>query len=332
MPEDNAAVVAPPNDGPASTQIPAKEPAEPAQAAPAGEPADPQAPANEAGENKEEQKRKPGSVRQRERAERLAEENARLRTENEQLKKPPAAEPKPKPKPDDFRVKDDAGNLTDQYDVAAYTDALTDWKVDEKLAAAETKKKEEAAKATEQTEREAAEKAYTERMTARWAKAEESMPDFTDKSRECFATLQELAPDPKHTRPEEVQAALRRNPGIPALLEAINEYDDQGKLEYHLGSHPEEIERIAKLAPVAASVAIGKLFATLANDPEPDEMAAAAAAPAVSAAPPPLTPNRRTAQAQTVMPGQPGADKLSDEEWFKRRQKQKQARKNFQKR
>jgi hypothetical protein len=339
MAEENAAVVTP-NDGPdPSEKNHAKESVVEAQAEkqePAGE-ADPQANANEAGEKEDgkepEQKRKPGSVRQRERAQRLAEDNARLRQENERLKAPPPAEPKPKPtrpKPEDFRIGD-----TDQFDAVKfeearekYEDEVIDWKVEQRESEREKKRAENERQQAERAERSKAEKEFSEKYEARRAKAAESMADFEEKADECIATLEELVPDPIHTDPSTFQKALAAHPGIGALVTAIREQDEDGKLEYHLGSHPEEIERIAKLAPAAAGIALGKLFAQLAQEPEPDEEADAEPA-APSKAPPPLTPNRKSAAPVQVMPGQPGADKLPTDEWMARRRKQRQAKQNF---
>jgi hypothetical protein len=327
MAEENAAVVTP-NDGPdPSEKNHAEESAERAQAdkkEPAGE-ADPQANANEAGEKDDkepEQKRKPGSVRQRERAQRLAEENAQLRQENERLKAPPPAEPKPKPtrpKPEDFRIGD-----TDQFDAVKfeearekYEDEVIDWKVEQRESEREKQRTESERKKAEQAERDKSEQQQIKEFDERFEKVKQTQPDFEEKFDELLETLRDVAPDP-------AQAPA----GARILGDAVLRHDPDGKLAYHLGSNPDEVTRIAQLDQLAASVEIGKLIATLAKEPEPDEEADAEPA-AASKAPPPLTPNRKSAAPQQVMPGQPGSDKLPTDEWMARRRKQRQAKQNF---
>jgi hypothetical protein len=109
------------------------------------------------------------------------------------------------------------------------------------------------------------------------------VPDFEEKFDELLETLRDVAPDP-------AQAPA----GARILGDAVLRHDPDGKLAYHLGSNPDEVTRIAQLDQLAASVEIGKLIATLAKEPEPDEEADAEPA-AASKAPPPLTPNRKSA-------------------------------------
>jgi hypothetical protein len=75
----------------------------------------------------------------------------------------------------------------------------------------------------------------------------------------------------------------------PAVLQAIQTSDQGAEVAYHLATHPEEAQRIAALAPVAALRALGRLEAQLqvtpvAADPSP------APTPPPTPLPPPLTP------------------------------------------
>ena len=55
----------------------------------------------------------------------------------------------------------------------------------------------------------------------------------------------------------------------PALQSAIMESDMGADLAYHLGSHPEVLEKIVALKPYAALMELGKLEAKLATPPAP---------------------------------------------------------------
>jgi len=74
----------------------------------------------------------------------------------------------------------------------------------------------------------------------------------------------------------------------PAVLQAIQTSDQGAEVAYHLATHPEEAQRLAALAPVAALRALGRLEAQLsapvAADPSP------APTPPPAPLPPPLTP------------------------------------------
>lgn len=111
-----------------------------------------------------------------------------------------------------------------------------------------------------------------------------------------------------------------RNPRLPIsppMAEAIKDSDDGPALAYHLGKNPEIAEKIAQLPPVAAARELGKIEARLAFEREK------AKAEKVSKAPPP-PPKVEGADPGigNVKPDDPESDKLSDEEWAKRRNKQ----------
>lgn len=129
----------------------------------------------------------------------------------------------------------------------AYTEALVDWK-------------------TEQAERrraaEAAERRTFEAWTARLEAARQAHDDFD----------------------EVVDSEL---PLSDAMFQAIVESEQGAELAYYLGSHPEEAERIAKLSPVAAIRALGRIEASLdqshtAPKPKPAVSSAPKPAPRVS--------------------------------------------------
>jgi hypothetical protein len=231
-----------------------------------------------------------------------------------------AAEPKAKPvrpKPEDFRIGD-----TDQFDAVKFEEAREKWEeetIDWKLEQKESAREKAKADAELKKQRESVEQTLTREYEERSAKAAEAIPDFVEKSEECFATLKDVAPDAA-TAPE----------GARVIGDVLLRRDPSGQLEYYLGSHPEEIERIAPMDTADAHHAIAEIRVKLATapEPEPDEEADAEPA-AASKAPPPLTPNRKSAAAVQVMPGQPGSDKLPDAEWFARRRKQRQAKQNF---
>jgi hypothetical protein len=105
-----------------------------------------------------------------------------------------------------------------------FVEALTDWKLEQKLAEHDSRQQERAKAST-----------WQERATA--ARAE--MPDF-----------------------EEVMASSTA-PMSHAMAEAIKESEMGPKVAYHLAMHPEEAARLANMSPTSAIREIGKIEATL---------------------------------------------------------------------
>ena len=113
----------------------------------------------------------------------------------------------------------------DQFeDHSEYVEALTDWKLEQKLAERDARTQEQA-------------KATTWQERANAAKAE--MPDF-----------------------DEVMASSSA-PMSAAMAEAIKESDIGPKVAYHLAQNPDVAARLANLSPTSAAREIGKLEATL---------------------------------------------------------------------
>lgn len=114
--------------------------------------------------------------------------------------------------------------------------------------------------------------------------------------------------------------ARDRNLAIsPDMADVIQESDDGPALLYHLGKNPDIAEKIAQLPAKAAARELGKIEARLAFERE----RAAEAKKKVSEAPPP--PSRVEGAdpgSLNVKPGDADSDKLSDEEWTRRRNKQ----------
>ncbi len=74
----------------------------------------------------------------------------------------------------------------------------------------------------------------------------------------------------------------------PVVLQAIQTSDQGAEVAYHLATHPDEAQRIAALAPVAALRALGRLEAQLSAPPP--VAASPAPTPPPTPLPPPLAP------------------------------------------
>lgn len=102
-------------------------------------------------------------------------------------------------------------------------------------------------------------------------------------------------------------------PITESMAEIVMESEMSAELAYHLGKNRQVALNLARLTPLQQAREIGRIEAKLAAKPTPA---------ATSAAPPPapkLEGNRGTSP---VEPGTAEADKLSTEEWLKRRNKQ----------
>lgn len=187
------------------------EPSEEVQEQPPETPA-----AEETPEQVEERKKKTGSQRAKEKAQRLAEENEMLRRMllDKEQQKPKEAAPvqtEGKPRQDDYETH------------AEWVEAVTDWKVDQKLK-----------------EREA--KAESEKRQSTWeGKAKEARAEYED-----FDEALESAPAPSR-----------------AVAEVLAESPLGAKLAYHLATHAEDYSRINKLNPIAAARELGLIEASI---------------------------------------------------------------------
>src|SRR5215510_5694087 len=156
---------------------------------------------------------------------------------------PPAAGGTPRPDLNDYKTLED------------YTEALTEWKLDQRE---EKRKAEEAQRAAD-----AVRKAEQDGWTVKEQAAQKAHPDYQE--------LIESTPIPQ-------------GPGVLAARQALLEEEHGAEVLYWLAKNPVELKRIAALSPVSAVVAIGKLAAAY-GSPAPENPK-----PKVSSAPRPPSP------------------------------------------
>lgn len=175
--------------------------------------------------------------REREKAERKHNrEKAELHSRLEALesKKAEPAKQEGRPTLDQFESYDD------------YTEALADWKYDQRSKA--DKAEQEKSKAVER------EKGLQKSFASKVEKFKESTPDFDD-------VVSEIS-----------DIAL-----TPSVIEALFESDISAELTYYFGKNPDDLERINSLSAISAAREIGKIEAKLStaevkktsNAPEP---------------------------------------------------------------
>lgn len=121
----------------------------------------------------------------------------------------------------------------------AFNEALTDWKVDQKLKARE--------------------QAHTQEQRQRQAQTQdqqrkERFMESSDAAREKYDDFDEVAFG------DEVKVTK-------AMAVIIAESDNPGEMAYFLGKNPSEASRIAKLSPEKAALELGKLEAKMAAPP-----------------------------------------------------------------
>jgi hypothetical protein len=190
----------------------------------------------------------------------------------------------PKPAPESTETK----TLADfEFDERKYQDHLFQQAEQRAVKAAETKLK-------EQSERETAEKRRTA-FTSRESEFAKANKDYFDKTR-----------DP-------------RLPFTRELAEIASGSEDGPAVLYYLANNHAQAEQIARLPPTEVAREIGRIEARLSYEKE----RAKEAEKRVSEAPPP--PKKIEGSGETVSaldPSSPDSDKLSDEEWRRRRDKQ----------
>jgi hypothetical protein len=219
----------------------------------------PQANANEGETEHEQEKKRLGGWQRK--IQKLEREVQTLRT----AKAAPVQEtvvetPKPKPSPKDFQIEG-----TDSYDVEAFTEALTDWKLDSKLSEVE--------------------KTRTEKAKAEQAKSEQQ------KTLEAWQQKQGAVAKAKHSDYDEVIGSADFNVS-PLMHEAILNSEVGGELAYYLASNPDEAASIASMNSYQAAKALNKIEAQFAQEEsaEQKEDEDEPPAPPVSKAPAPITP------------------------------------------
>jgi len=115
--------------------------------------------------------------------------------------------------------------------------------------------------------------------------------------------------------------AITRNPRLPiteAMVEVVEDSDDGPALLYHLGKNPDITAKLAQLPPIAVARELGKIEARLAYE---RERAKEASKVSKAPAPPPKVDGLEPSIGN-VKPDSPDSDKLSDDEWARRRNKQ----------
>lgn len=118
--------------------------------------------------------------------------------------------------------------------------------------------------------------------------------------------------------------AVTRDPRLRItneMAEAIASSDDGPALAYHLGKNTEVAAKIAQLPPIVAARELGRIEAQLAyeRDKAKDKP--------VSKAPPPPPKVEGVDPAVTIRADSPDSDKLSTDDWLKKRNKQLERRK-----
>jgi len=157
---------------------------------------------------------------------------------------PPAPGSSPKPDLNDFKTLED------------YTEALTDWKLDQREARQKADEEKRSAEARAQAEQ--------DHWTAKEKAAQKAHPDYQE--------LIDATPIPQ-------------GPGVMAARQALLEDDQGAEILYWLARNPAELQRIAGLSPARAILEIGKLSAAFPSPVTPENPK-----PRISNAPKPPSP------------------------------------------
>lgn len=178
-------------------------------------------------------KRKSGSQRQKERAERAEAEVERLRKLVEGVALKGAGAETPKPDADAPKAEQAGKPDPEKFEThAEYVEALTDWKLDVREKARDA----------------AAQKAQIEAAQAkRWS-------TYSEREKAFKAEVGDY---------DDVIAGVEDIVFSPAALDAISNSEVGPQISYELAKNRAEAERIAKLPPGAAYMAIGRLEAKI---------------------------------------------------------------------
>lgn len=213
----------------------------------------------------------------------------------------PKVEAKAKPKIEDFAFDDGT------YNHAAFTEALADWKAEEKFRELSAQQE---AKAREEQARTEDQKQAREFMNREQTFAA-SVEDYDEVADAALGTLAELS-----------------GPGTRSVSQAIVASEHGPELLYYLGQNPEEAQRIANLSPTRAVMALGRLETQLAKQEDENPDKEGTTQPPVSRAPKPISPVKKPAAAPAFDPNdEKQALTMTPEEWAKRRRSQLQRRK-----
>lgn len=168
-----------------------------------------------------------------------------------------------------------------------YVEALTDWKLDQKLLERERKQKEHAVKSESET------KINTHRARV----------DEFSKSKEDW---------------DDVTEVFSKAPISITLQEAVVNSDHGPEMLYELGKDPKELKRILALPPIQAAMALGKIESRYSkSNPSNDKKL-------TTKAPPPVTPVKGKGSSATKSIYD--ADKMTQREWDQLRNEQIKAR------
>ncbi|GAC1403873.1 MAG: hypothetical protein NVSMB64_06280 [Candidatus Velthaea sp.] len=224
-----------------------EKPATPAKEAPAPVETDSESETEKTPETETEKPEKKGGFQKR--IDKLTREKSELATQKAELERRLAENPAAKPIEKQPEGKPQASNF-DTYE--AYTEALTDWKIDQR----------EQARTKTETDRQAAnaQKAVSDKFQERIAETRKRYEDF-----------------------DEVLANADDQPVSAAMNQIILESEHGPEVVYFLAQNLDQAAAIAKLSPLAAARAIGKIEAGFSK---PDSETK----PAVSKAPPPIKP------------------------------------------
>ena len=108
---------------------------------------------------------------------------------------------------------------------------------------------------------------------------------------------------------------VTRNPSLPitqTMVNAVQSTEKGPEILYYLGKNPDVAMSLANMHPIDMAREIGHIEATKLVKPESPPKEPAKPAPKIPA----------TTTARKINPTEPASDKLSDEEWLKRRNKQ----------
>jgi hypothetical protein len=180
----------------------------------------------------------------------LTKENGRLQLELERLKASQAqpvttSEPVKEPLQDDFEDYDD------------FQKAHTKWTVNEAIRQNDVSQREESAKQSSEL------------------KAKERKADFEERAgafKETTEDFEEVARSPE---------MIRYYSDVPHVAEILEGNEKGPEIAYHLGKNPDVAIELARLSPLEAAVAVGKLEAKISKEPKPR---------AVTKAPTPISP------------------------------------------
>jgi len=164
----------------------------------------------------------------------------------------------------------------------AFLEAKAEWKAEQKVTEVLNRQQESARQQTAQQ---------------RQAEAQQSWDKQVDAAVELYDDFEEVALSPDV-------------PVSSAMAEAIQLADKGADVLYYLGKHREEAAKIARMDPLRAAVAIGRIEATLAR-PAPKK---------TTSAPAPISP----VGARAAVSKDP--DKLSVDEWLRQRNAEIKAR------